>query len=174
MPDFQIGATSNAFESKQPRLYDPSDNRSTRRSEVARKRGGSGRMGAEVAFGGPQHQPATQSRFSRGQRVVLWATVSVILLAAMYPTTEVLTWKDNGWNLRIPPETLKILVAEHPWVNNVGSRKLVVTLDQWSDHFGGDEAYFKEFPDFRRMIVEILTSLVLGGGLAYAIGRRPV
>src|SRR5579862_2208142 len=95
---------------------------------------------------------------SRQQSLAIWATASIILLEIMYPCLLVLVWADR-W-VEVPQNTLIELREEYPWVNAVGNRKLISTLQQWRQ----DGTDLKEWPDFRRMIAEAGMTALIGGG----------
>jgi hypothetical protein len=100
------------------------------------------------------------------QRTVLWVTTSLVLLEIACPKTVVLFWVVGHWQ-RIPGHTIAELVgsrnSRYPWARQVGSRKLITELEQWQE----EDENFKEWPDFNRMGVEVLLTVLIGGGLLY-------
>ena len=58
-----------------------------------------------------------------------------------------------------------------PWATRIGTRKLIVTLEQWEEP--QSDFCLKEWPNVRRMIAEAAITLLIGGGLAFAIRWAP-
>ena len=113
-------------------------------------------------------------RFSLFQRIILWATACCVMVAVMYPATRTFCWGYNGTLVEMhlgngSEEELR----EHPWMKQIGDRKLIVLLEQREEQFGPRlRLYVIDKPDFRRMCAEIAISVFVGGGLVFALRGR--
>jgi len=117
----------------------------------------------------PRRSKPTRSRL---ESIVIWFTASLVLLEIMCPATVLLIWNDDGYWKQIPSHTVSEIAKDekYRWADAIGHRKGVTALEQWKDAYSG--VYFKEWPDMRRMVAETLMTIMIGGGLIVATGRK--
>jgi hypothetical protein len=88
----------------------------------------------------------------------------------MYPSTVILYW-NNGWIMLSAP-MVREAKKDFPAMEVGGVRKLIVTHTQWHHNQDSTRVDFKEWPDFPRMFAEAGITVLIGGGLAFAIRSR--
>jgi hypothetical protein len=114
--------------------------------------------------------PDIRVQFSRVQMLLLWATISGVLLLTMYPTTTLHFWDLEGAYHDINPRNLTEVIKA-PWLREVGARKLITSVPQWRVLIEGNWYWFKEEPDYRSMRLECGLVAFIGLGLMMALGR---
>jgi hypothetical protein len=123
--------------------------------------------------------PRIQLQLSRVQRVLLWATLSVVLLLAMYPATTLQEWQENDSYNGIPlpgywdavnPRSVAQYELSKPWVRDVGQRTVLTSMPKWYITDQGTRLWLREVPDYARMRLECSLALAIGIGLICALG----
>jgi hypothetical protein len=113
----------------------------------------------------------------------------------MYPAPNFYVWFDNpyaaasddpntgkksetarpqlgSWD-RLEAEKFQYLRdPDFPWTADIGRRRLIVTMEQWTEWKDSVRYDIKTEPDYRRMGAEIGIALVVGLGLCAALIRR--
>jgi hypothetical protein len=113
--------------------------------------------------------PGIRVQLSRVQRILLWATISAVLVLAMYPTTTLHYWDHQGGYHDIDPRTIQL--KDRTWIREIGARRLIVSMPQWIETFDDGSFYFREEPHYKRMWLECGLVLVMGLGLVFALGN---
>jgi hypothetical protein len=117
------------------------------------------------------------SRLSRVQLLVLWATMSLMFTALLYPPTVVRRDDQGVWR-EVAVQRRFVADASDAWVESTRERK---TRYYYSYRRGSQPesrwvtrsiSYERE-PHVIRMIAETAFVLLIGSGLVYALGRRP-
>ena len=84
------------------------------------------------------------SPLSQVQKIVIWASLSLALLAVLYPAPALYTWTGARWERSRSYQ---------------GNRRYL-----WGSNYYNDERR-SERPDYRRMAREATFVLLIGGGL---------
>jgi hypothetical protein len=102
---------------------------------------------------------------SQVQKIVIWASLSLALLAVLYPAPVLYRWTGERWERSTRYQLRRSELRLSGFADN--RRRL------WgSDFYNGDR--LSERPDYGRMATEVSVVLLIGGGLVVVLkGGRP-